>query len=445
MEPWQSWAIVVTCAVGGYLYYRPPGASKEASAHAQTQPEEASARSGRRREDSKAKKRPNAGAKSYASALSSDAASANEAPKKRNQGKKAAASKPATPKPVERVPAASSKAADEKDEDENREWAERLAGLKKGTNLQPPTRNENRTKTVKQGAANRSADVSAASSTGAEADDDLSPAVSPALGASQPSGNDVSDMLEAPKAGPSVLRVTPSTEPERPKKQHQPKAAPEKESKKQRQNRRKNEERKAQAAEDEQARRVLLERQRKSAREARGEPAKNGVASSPAPASNAWTEVKKSAAAAPAQTSVPVNDNALLDTFEQSAVPTTTSGAAGTSKPSATGTTWGREVPSEEEQMRMINEMEEDSSWNTVPKGRKGKKKNVDAGEAAGNESNAEAPAVQPPASAPAEEKKAANDSNPYASLTNGSTDTLPKPASYTTNRHPNDSDWAVV
>ncbi|KAF1356714.1 hypothetical protein BDV97DRAFT_278952, partial [Delphinella strobiligena] len=202
---------------------------------------------------------------------------------------------------------------------------------------------------VNQSAANLTPNLSSASSNAGYADDDLTPARSSALAA-----GDVSDMLEPTATGPSVLRLTESSRPAKANKQRQQTAAQEADTKKQRQNRKKVEERQAQREAEEKERLVLLEQQRRTAREARGEPAKNGVPASKPPAVSAWA-VKAAARATqpPAQEitggSGSAGTSGLLDTFDK---------------------------PSEEEQMRIATKLSEDESgWNTVPKGKKQKKK----------------------------------------------------------------------
>lgn len=124
--------------------------------------------------------------------------------------------------------------------------------------------------------------TTASSTTGADADDDLSPSASPFLNPTSssnvagrsPTAGGISDMLEAPTAGPSVLRLTEPTQPQRTSKP-KPQSSPQKtETKKQRQNRKKAEALKAERQDAEQQRRVLLEKQLRTAREAGGRPVK---------------------------------------------------------------------------------------------------------------------------------------------------------------------------
>ena len=267
---------------------------------------------------------------------------------------------------------------------DNREFAKRLVDLKKGTLLTAPSKKTTGSggRTIKAREAKASDGIDAydgfspsSSTTGADGDDDLSPAVSPSLKALQKTNSivrgDISDMLEPSAPGPSVLRITEPTEPMR---QQTRRAAPVElqESKKQRQNRKKVEEKKAARQEAEKERRVLLEKQLRTAREAEGRPAKNGLIPAKAPSSSAWTISPKPSNGEP-KSEVPTlaYDEPLLDTFDRNGLEA--------SKPSQPAKTWDRELPSEEEQMRMLAETD-DSSWSTVNK--KSKKKTVSVGSA---------------------------------------------------------------
>lgn len=392
MEPWTSWALTLVAAAGLYYYYsvsnrKTPARAARAASFSQETP----ARTTRKRDEPKPKRKP-------------DTASN----KKKEQ------------EAANKTPTIVSQQVVEEEQDQDKQWAHQLAGLKKGTSLAPPERKNVRSKTVKQ----RAADVdrsftSGSSNNGADADAEGSPAHSPALNAA---AGGVADMLEEAAPGPSVLRLTEPTNPVIQKKT-QKKASPEpKESKKQRQNRKKVEQEKAIREEAEAARRVQLEQQRRTAREARGEPAKNGVGA--APTSNAWTAKKETTSN---------GDAPLLDTFEPK--------AANSSAP--TGTSWARDLPSEEEQMRMAMA---DSGWNTVEKGKKGKKKTA----------NTEPEAVTTKETPDVQSLPLTDTSNTSRSNTM-STDNEAKPNGLAASAvnidymrgeigsHPQDSDWAVL
>src|SRR5206468_1295142 len=99
----------------------------------------------------------------------------------------------------------------------------------------------------------------ASSTTGADADDDLSPAGSPASGAASLAAAksvDISDMLEEPRAAPGVLRLTdPKGTMGKQKSKQAPRTFEVAETKKQRQNRLKREAQKAVNEESEKERR----------------------------------------------------------------------------------------------------------------------------------------------------------------------------------------------
>ncbi|KAB8338992.1 hypothetical protein FH972_021931 [Carpinus fangiana] len=173
-------------------------------------------------------------------------------------------------------------------------------------------------------------------------------------------------MLEPTPAGPSVIRITGEEKPKNPKTAA---AAPQQETKKQRQNRKKAEEKKLQREQDEQERQALLEKQRRTARESRGEPARNGVSVAPAPANGAWAahSVANGGSAPAAASTVP-----LLDTFEPNTAssPSATNVQTSSSAPVAVGSTIAQDIPSEEVQMEMLNEL---NGWAEVPsKAKKG-------------------------------------------------------------------------
>ena len=280
-------------------------------------------------------------------------------------------------------------------------FAQELANLKKGTNFAVRSRGESRQKTVKLSNANKHAELSAPSSTGAEGDDDMSPPASPSIDADEivPRSN-VSDMLEAAGPGPSVLRLTEPLQPARLKAAKQHKPAPAQETKKQRQHKKKAEEEKEIRAQTEQQRQALLEKQRRTAREARGEPAKNGVPA-PKPASNAWSPPNGASAVQAPLSNDPLSNDSLLDTFVETRPNGSSSGFAPASKPAASTTNaprWQRDLPDEDEQMRRILE-NDDSNWATVPTAKRGRKKQPGAGntESSDNADDTAAPAVGRP------------------------------------------------
>jgi hypothetical protein len=132
----------------------------------------------------------------------------------------------------------------------------------------------------------------ASSTTGADGDDDLSPAGSPPLRATSDKvakAGDISDMLEAPSKGPAVLRLT---DPKGTMSEVQPKLAAKPfeatETKKQRQARQRREAAKAANEEAEKERRKLMEKQIRGARMAEGTSAQSKTTSFKPPTENAW-------------------------------------------------------------------------------------------------------------------------------------------------------------
>ena len=325
---------------------------------------------------------------------------ANEKGLKKRKGGKKAGSQPAQSSAVDvspaPVPPLDSDDALSHDID-NAEFARQLSGLKAGTLLNKPSTVSEMRKAKKPGKREEAPPVlvnglnhavdgpqnpngvsTPSSTTGADADDDLSPAVSPEFGATQTptSGGDISDMLEVPKQGPSVLRLTEPAELQGARQPRPPKPVIEQETKRQRQNKRKNEERKMAREEEEKERRIRLEQQLRTAREAEGRPAKNGLGSSQAPVAQAWD--KPDGEGASKYLSLTANNDTLLDTLEQTPnVVKNLQGDGGNG--SSADPEWKSELPSEEEQIRLLTELE-GNGWNTVKKNGRTKKKTTDAG-----------------------------------------------------------------
>ena len=444
MEPWQKWTVVGVASAGAYWYYsryskpkRPFGRAASVSAQGQgtTTPIRDENKGGRRRKTTSGTSDQ---ATSDATEVSSASLSTNSKgkTKKKKDGPKQPSqlSKSSSVEVAENTSSALDVGDDGEDDDgmDIKAFAKHLSDLKTGTALKPPARSGEVKRTKKQGKAEElplgpsnsgagapnngvgSQDMSTTSSTtGADADDDRSPSTSPAFGATRSHGGpgDVSDMLEAPAAGPSVLRLTEPTQPQRISQPRSPKPAQTQETKKQRQNRQKNEEKKVAREQADKERRVLLEKQLRTAREAEGRPAKNGLASSKPPGNTAWSKPAAGQTTS-SGSAASVKDTPLLDTFEENVKPDTKDVDGVSAKVS-----WADDLPSEEEQFRILNEMNGNSEWNTVEKGRK-KKAKVPAtnGDVPGSESSdaGSAPKYNP--------------NLPYA-LTG----------------HPNDSDWAVV
>ena len=413
MDPWKSWAIVGVFGVGAAYYYSQSSKTKRGRGRAPplVLTEQAQRRGSNQRNDSKDKRKTKSKLSDTSDQLGSDVAdvssasvqtSTNGTVKKRKGGKKLP-SKLAQSSAVEISPEQGFSIENDGAEDEdmdNEEFARQLSGLKTGVSLKKPATQNETKKTKKQAKRNEappqamngstlnpngmasSKDMSTASSTtGADADDDLSPAMSPDLRATQstsPSSKDVSDMLEPAPKGPSILRITEPVNQQATKqsKAQKAKATPEPETKKQRQNRQKNEEKKAMREQAEKERRTLLEKQLRTAREAEGRPAKNGLGPGQSPSTNAWikpvTDVAESTTLATKQSNI-----SLLDTFEDTPIASLNPPDPGSEANGMSGNkkAWNNDLLSEEEQMRMITEMDSDNAWSTVAKGGKSKKK----------------------------------------------------------------------
>lgn len=329
------------------------------------------------------------------------------------------------------------------DEDNDEDWAKQLAAAQTGVSLEKSSG-----KAALKKKAKEQEDLSKSAP---QAVQTTSTPPQPPQTEKARSAGDVSDMLEKPASGPSVIKITGEYQ-EKPKKA--PKAPEVKESKKQRQNRRKVEERVAQREADERARKQLEESQRRSAREARGEPAKNGLGVANAP-SSVWTS---GANGASGQSEVrAVNGNTqLLDTFDHDAASVSSNDGANTTVTTpATNASVLEDIPSEEAQLQMLAEM---SGWNEV-NGKKKKAKgrtipnsppseagskasttagNVTTSELTNGTSRASTSVVrQPPI------KKSAASATPsingYAALGLLKENTTPK----VHQGHPDDSEWA--
>lgn len=377
MNPYLSWAILLVVA-GGLGWYYTSGSTTKAKTAVRSAVEKTEA---------------------------------TVAPKKQKRRPKAPEPAPAKKPEVQTVVSPPTTEDEKPDEDIDRnEMARRLAAMKNGTSQPAPlSAKSQKKKAQKKTATQLESGSHASSTTGADADDDLSPAASPQVNATVPSAGYVSDMLEAPAPGASVLRVTGNME-TAPKKQ-QVQSFKQVETKKQRQQRLKNEARKQQVQEAETERRKLLEKQLHTARESE----RRETARSKPPTSNAWqtTEVtnKVNGASHPAPAAAPVQ---LLDTFE----------------PAPTPKKWDQGLPSEEEQMRILGASNVEDEWTTVSI-KKPKKKGGKVDESV-SEANASESQPAPVAPAPVE---------PRVTVT---PTYIPDILRASEKGHPLDSDWVA-
>ena len=290
-----------------------------------------------------------------------------------------------------------------RDEEEinNKEFARQLSSAKAGTLMPAKSQDGARQRSIRQTRAQEKPTVVETSSdngtTGADADDDRSPLNSPELGATtvaSPVGNgDVSDMLEARAPGPSVLRVTSPTTPAVVQKAKPATTYEVAETKKQRQNRKKAEMKKQAREDEEKERKILLEKQRRNAREAEGRAAKDGskFMASKAPSATAWTAPTPETNGNNAPKAAKAD---LLDTYTPKvASPLETT----QSESELAGSDWQKVAAniSEEEQMRRA--LEDSDSWKTVAKDKRSKKKTQQSSLPTKHESNDESSDYAPP------------------------------------------------
>lgn len=403
LEPWQSWGIVCIAGAGAYLYYSRVGKSKRGRGRAPQTSEQAPKRDTKLGDDNKGRRKkgdhlsaPDQVASDVSGVSVSSVVATEKGIKKRKGVKR-------QPDPTAQSSAVDVNhlvdhgvddgGADDEDMD-NKEFAKQMFGLKVGTSLNKSSNVTETRKTKKPGKRNEGLPViaddmvnnesesrnlkglsTASSTTGADADDDLSPAVSPEMEATRAPtrAGDISDMLEVPKEGPSILRLTEPPQPQAVRPQNPKKPTQVQETKKQRQNKQKNEEKKMAREEAEKERRVLLEKQLRTAREAEGRPARNGLAPAQPPTASVW---HKSGGETTSTLSAAVGSTpSLLDTFDQPAKPVNSAPGHEMNRTSAGGSAWAHQLPSEEEQMRILGELEGNAGWNTVQKGGRAKKK----------------------------------------------------------------------
>lgn len=407
MEPWQSWAVAI--AGGGLAYYYYVHQNSKPKTRARNTSDVGSVSA------AKTTVKPNDRTvrKNATQALPIEPASGDDqtVPKKRKA--------PREPRrPVVDFPP-TSVVEDSKDEEANQAWAQQLADLRKGTQIaagKAKDKAKQATRTIKQ-SASAAAEAAAATISPDTASQSSADATSgPENSTPARDAGDVNDMLESSNApGPSVLRVTGSSQP--PQAPRKPKEFEPALSKKQRQNRKKVEERQLAREADERERKVLLEKQRRTAREARGEPAKNGLAKPPT--SSAWTGQSASVS-----TSAP-SHAPLLDTFDQN-------------KPSSAGARQDSMRDDDDAQLRAATQMSsDDSGWATVET----KKKQRKTAPTSDGETSDHASTMTAQKSeripVPAEKKNTVAHNSIY-------TDLVKQASMIDPGSHPDDSQWAV-
>lgn len=283
----------------------------------------------------------------------------------------------------------------------DKDFAQQLAKAQAGTKLQAKTQQKGPAPgrlaaSLQPTKSGRSSTAELSSSAAGDADDDMSPGESPQQRPT--SGRDVSDMLEPSTAAPASLRLTNVTEPKKPKQA--PKQFEQVETKKQRAARAKREEQKKLNEESdklhEQKKQEQLRRARMAAGTSNQTKANNFVAST----SNAWQNKPSGATSGLSSSAAP-----LLDTFETSTTtkesvqaqpaPTVANGSSSNNNNNAAdlksqmgrnaatavtasgreGGTWAEQMSvSEEDQMNIVREQQQNDAWESV-QSKKSKKK----------------------------------------------------------------------
>ncbi|EER28034.1 hypothetical protein CPC735_033700 [Coccidioides posadasii C735 delta SOWgp] len=399
MNPYLRWAILLLVA-GGLAYYYRKGSPK---------PKSSSIRSSLEKTDQ---------------SLSTKKLKQRK-PKKAPEATNTSGSPTPTPQPQPQpgvAPATTSAAADEGMS--NLEFAKQFSKVREGNAIATGTSKKatpapQPVSRPMTGGSDAPGSTSASSSmTGGDADDDLSPIGSPVI---KPAG-DVSDMLEAPAPGASVLRLTGSIEDEQKAKKKTKKSDGFKpaETKKQRQQRIKRENNKRMVQEAETQRRALLEKQLHTAREHERQEA----AKSKPPTSNAWAPTAlmngvKKTESSPA---------ALLDTFEPGTKDATLKSKDNNNNKgsAAAPRNWTDDLPSEEEQIRLLSAMSSENEWTTVSNKKRDRRRANNPGGAMSDTSTSDAQVVKP-------EPEPVVKSRPHV-----------EEKTWTEQGHPLDSEWAA-
>ncbi|KXT13768.1 hypothetical protein AC579_6593 [Pseudocercospora musae] len=360
-EALQSWgfALVLFAAVG--YYYASTGKKAPSKQPQKSTP----ARETKPDLKKAAKKVPSHAEKASAAPRDVSSGSEQQPQASQNGPKKRKAN---TQTPIQTSSAVTAEQIDDEEIDmSTRHFAESLRRAQEGTDLKKINNTEARVKTVKaknSQAIDAPTPVSGPSSR--PNDDNWSSTASTAL---QASG--VDDMLEPTTSGPNSLRITAPTKPVK-EKTNKPKKEAQEETKKARQNRQRKEAEQAARAQADAEQKRLMEQQRRIAREARGEPARNGVTISSVPVKNPWADEN---AARDAEVASSGNQAPLLDTFD---VESNSSSNAGIST-AATSTT-DNVGSGDDDLSRALAESNHESGWSEV-KTKKVKNKNTQNGD----------------------------------------------------------------
>jgi hypothetical protein len=356
MSPLYSWLAIFAVAAAATCYYRPDLLAKITPKAAQAT--EGPLADSLRKKKSKPRRNVSREQVSSGEGTSTPVSSTQESSRRRKTAAASAAGRSATG-PEQQEPRQSA-AQSEDGILSNKEFAKQLTQARSGTPIASASgkpsvskkdqrANKNMLPAKRKAgnhleAPNTLSDVS--STTGADGDDDLSPSGSPALAATSETvtkAGDVSDMLEAPSAGPAVLRLTdPKGTINKPQPKPAAKAFEAVETKKQRQARQKREAEKAANEEAERVRRKLMEKQIRGARLAEGTSAQSKTNSFKAPTESAWFANNRGQAAAK-QPPLPFVEE--LDVREPAI------------KPDSNGVVRGTNQPIQEESVDYMKEM----------------------------------------------------------------------------------------
>lgn len=371
MDGWQAvqnWAIFGSVVVGlGYYYYGPKGnAVAKASAPVVKDTKKEAKKPARKLQQEKAP---------TPSVVVEDAlnsgSSSKESQKTGSQKRKA------NTKPGQHTAAAAvvEQEEDVEIDDSVRQFAQNMLKAREGIQVKSTSRNDTRVKTVKPKSSLANTQMLSSGSSQADGEEEWPPAVSPAI-----DSNGIDDMLEPVAAGPSSLRITASEKPVREKVNKPAKKEPV-ETKKQRQNRRKVEEKRLEREAEERAQKAKAENQRRTAREARGEPAKNGIPIAAAPVNNPWAEQNATRDAHNTLGAASAQAPVMLDTFDAESNSSSQQSnaeisSAATSTTDAAPARWQDDVTSgEDDYSRAIQESEQETGWSEVKSSKKQKKK----------------------------------------------------------------------
>lgn len=288
---------------------------------------------------------------------------------------------------------------DTENEITDKDFAQQLAKAQAGTKLQAKTQQKGPAPgrlaaSLQPTKSGRSSTAELSSSAGGDADDDMSSVESPQQRPT--SGQDISDMLEPSTAAPTSLRLTNATEPKKPKQA--PKQFEQVESKKQRAARARREEQKRINEESDKLHEQKKQEQLRRARMAAGTSNQTKANNFAASTSNAWQNKPSGTTSVPSSSAAP-----LLDTFETSSTtkesvqaqpaPTMANGSSSNnnaadlkshmggntaSAVTASGRengTWAEQMSiSEEEQMNIVREQQQEDAWESVQSKRSKKK-----------------------------------------------------------------------